>query len=213
MRRDEKTMEEIRELSSKYGGRFDGVVQFKNFDTGEIVFNLYVTVDPENLVDVTPMLYSDVPEEDARAELDAGAFYDLILFEERDIRGAELESPPWAEKPRMSTISKLTNGVKGWLKGRKLMNSLKVYPESAEGDMKIFLKHFFEGMMGGGDDRNGPREGPGGCTSEKECREYCSDPDNREECEQFGEERRPEAWESKEVLTGEIILERQTKNL
>lgn len=59
-------------------------------------------------------------------------------------------------------------------------------------------------------------EGPGGCSSEQECREYCSDPDNMEECRQFGRQERlsvPSQEESSENGEQETRqqIEQQTK--
>ncbi len=59
-------------------------------------------------------------------------------------------------------------------------------------------------------------EGPGGCSSEQECREYCSDPDNSEECGQFGGKERPAVpleEESQEGIEQEIKarIEQETK--
>ncbi|MFH1290326.1 MAG: hypothetical protein ABIH92_02865 [Nanoarchaeota archaeon] len=181
MRGEEDTMEWIKEVSEKYGGSFDVVVQFKDYEAtseGEVVFNLYTKIDEVNLIDVTPMLYSEVPEEDARAELDFEKLYDIIEAEEK-MRGAELESPPWDIKPRKGAIKGVTDGVKMWWKGRALFNSVKYYPDSAEGDMKVFLREFFEGMMGGSGDDKDMNEGD------------------------FEEGEEP--WEEKGVITGEVI--------
>src|SRR3989344_2099825 len=186
MRRDEGGMKMIRELSEKYGGSFDGVVQFKDYETDEVVFNLYVKIDEEDLVSVEPMLYSEVPSEDARAELDFEILYDIIYTSEKEMRGIQTESPPW-DKEKFEPVKKIkevTNGAKMWGKARQLISSAKYYPESAEEDMSFFMKEMFKGMFGGG-------PGEGG---------------SPEEMEEEGFEGGGDIFEDKEVVTGEVIL-------
>ena len=193
------------------GGFFAGFIQFKDYSTNEVVFNLYLKIDEEDLVSVEPMLYSEVPSEDARVELDFEILYDIIYTSEKEMRGIQTESPPWDKRKfePVKKIKEVATGAKMWLKGRQLMSSAKYYPESAEKDMDFFMKEMFSEMFGGpggGPGDKGMKEGPGGCTSEEECREYCENPENREECMKFSD-KKPESWEDKEIITGEVIRE------
>ena len=188
MRRDKGFMESLNEITSKYGESFDSVIQFKDFEKDEVVFNLYVKMDKENLISVEPMLYSEVPSEDARVELDFEILYDIIYTSEKEMRGIETESPPWDKKKfePVKKIKEITTGTKMWFKVRDLMGSAKYYPESAEKEMKPFVKDMLGGMFGG-------PGGPGGPE------------DEMSEKGDSGEEKG--IWESKEVITGEVILE------
>jgi len=87
------------------------------------------------------------------------------------------------------------------------MNSAVTTPESANSDAKFFVRNFFDVVMGGNDDDRNERGGPGGCQSEEECEEYCSEQENRKECEQFRDEELPEGFEDKRSLTGEVVKE------
>ena len=183
MRKDEGAMEMIREISGKYGGSFDGVIQFKDYSTDEVVLNIYVKIDEENLISAEPMLYNEVPSEDARVELDFEILYDIIYTSEKEMRGIQTESPPWDRKKfePVKKIKEVTNGAKMWLKGRQLMSSAKYYPESAEEDMSFFMKEMLNGMFGGPGEDEPPEE--------------------MEENDDDGKG----VWEDKKVITGEVI--------
>ena len=209
IRNDPGEMEDLREVMEKYGGSFEGAVQFLDYETGENVFNLYVEINEEELINTEPMLPEEMPELDARVELDFEKLYDIIYISEKEIMGIEVESPPWDRKPRKlgDRIKGAVSGAKMWLKMRSLMNSAEYYPASSEKEMKMFLKDFFGGMMGGPDGPPGDedeQEGPGGCTTEEECKEYCENPENKEECMQFSD-KTPEGWEDRKVMTGEVV--------
>jgi len=214
-------LEDIREFNDKYGEHV--VVQFIDFETNEVAFNIYTRVNEEEIIYFEPMLPSDNPAEDVRIELDVEKMLDIVEFMESG--HVELESPPWSPKRRIGTVEGFTDGVQIFFKFRSLMNSARVFPESAEPAGKFFMRDFFSIIMGDegddrgrGGDRGGDgddfegdfskgREGPGGCQDEEECREYCEE--NPRECEQFGggNEGRdlPEGWEPKGVITGEVV--------
>ncbi len=73
------------------------------------------------------------------------------------MRGADLESPPWDNKPRHGAIKGFMNGIKMYFKVRSLINSIEVTPESAEDDVKDIMKSFLK-TMGDKEDRGGGRE-------------------------------------------------------
>jgi len=213
-------LEDIREFNDRYGEHV--VVQFVDFETNEVAFNIYTRVNEDEILYFEPMLPSDNPAEDVRIELDVEKMLDIVEFMESD--RVELESPPWSPKPRVKFVTGIVDGVQMFFKFRALMNSARVYPESAEPAAGFYMRDFFSIIMGDdgddrgrGGDRDGDRddfegefgegrEGPGGCQDEEECREYCEE--NPRECEQFGggEGRDlPEGWELKGVITGEIV--------
>jgi hypothetical protein len=182
LRQDEEFMDKLRDVTEAYGGNVDVVVQFKDYTTEEVVFNLYVQINEEDIMKMEPMLPSENPGEDIRIEVDFDLIYELIYDMESEMRGEEIESPPW-DRRGLQPVQKLkefTNGIKMYFKIRSIMNSAKIYPADAEGDAKDLFKIFFGMMMEG--DRKGP---PG---------------------EEEVEDKTPENWEDKEVLTGEVIL-------
>jgi len=148
MRRDEGLMEEIREISEKYNGNLDAVIQFKDYETDEVVFNVYARINEKEIISIEPMLPEEVPAEDVRVEIDFEKIYDLIYTAE-EMNGAQLESPPWDRKSRTGMIKGVTNKVKMYFKMRSVMKSMKFYPAESEDDME-FLVEFFIDSMGGG---------------------------------------------------------------
>ena len=152
-----------------------------------------------------PMLPSEIPAEDVKIELDVEKFLDIIEYEESG--RVELESPPWSPRPRVGFVKDVTGNVRVFFMFMSLISSARVTPESSDGVTKPFMRDFFSIIMGGDEEREEDMRGPGGCTEEEECREYCEDPENREECMQFRDRELPEDWENREVLTGEVIKE------
>ncbi|MBI5803718.1 hypothetical protein HY450_00575 [Candidatus Pacearchaeota archaeon] len=205
LREDEEFMRAVREFNDRYGENF--VLQLKDFETGEIVFNVYGQINEKELMYFEPMPPAGNPGENVKVELDVDKLLNIVSEEQRRV---ELESPPWDRKPREGNfVKRTTDGVKMYIMFRSLMNSAVVTPENAESHAKFFTRQFFERVMGDGEHENEEgREGPGGCKNEEECREYCENPDNRKECSQFRddfEEDTPSGWEDKESLTGEVV--------
>ena len=124
----------------------------------------------------------EVPEKDITIELDFDKIYDLILFTEKEMRGAELESPPWDRKPRSSFVKGIIDGVKIWFKVRDIANSAKVSPESAKGDAMDLFQTFFK-MFQQGDGQ---------------------EPENEQGQE---EQKADEIWETNEEITGNMIMD------
>ncbi len=160
IKQDKKFMAQIIKVSEKYGGEINAVVQFKDLEKDEIVFNLYARVNPEVIMELEPMPYSEVPSEDFRIEIDFDKVYDMILTTEKEMQAERLESPPWDQKKvkPVQKVKEIKDGVQIYFKMRSIINSANVYPENAESDAKDLFKLFFK-MMQQGDDRRGPSEG------------------------------------------------------
>jgi hypothetical protein len=158
IKQDKKFMKMIREISQAYGGNVDAAVQFKDYETQEVVFNLYVQVNEEDIMKMEPMLPEEMPEKDITIEIDFEEIYEMIYDMEKEMRGEETESPPWDRKPRIGMVKGMTNGIKMWFKIRKIMNSAKVYPEESEKDVKTLFKAFLKMMMEGGGPEGPPEE-------------------------------------------------------
>ena len=131
-------------IADQYNGNANGVLQI--VDGEEIVFNLYIQVNEQDLMEIKPMLPEEVPSQDITVKMEFAKLYDLINFEEKEMRGAELESPPWDKKPRHGKIKGMTNGIKSYLKVRSLMNSAEVTPDSVKGDVEKLMKAMLKGM-------------------------------------------------------------------
>ena len=182
---DEGLMKDIAKLVAEYDGNVDVVVRFVDFETNELVFNLYVQINEDDIFKMEPMLAEEVPAEDVRIEVDFEKIYDLIRTGEEDMRGVEVASPPWDEKERfIPRIKDITNGIKMYFKIQGIMNSATITPNSAKGDAKKLFKMFFRMQM----DDGGPGPGMG-----------------YEEEDEEKEGGQGEVWEDKEVITGEAI--------
>ena len=178
-------MEKIREVSQKYDGNLDAVIQFKEGD--EVVFNLYAQVNEQDILKLEPMLPEEVPAQDVKAEIDFQQIYEMIYDQEKDVSGQRTESPPWDQKMQpIQAVKNMVNGVKSYFKMRSIMNSVKFTPEESGKDMKKLFKSFFSMMMRGGGETGGGQNG-----------------DEKEPEAGVSEE---EVWAGVEVVTGQIIL-------
>ena len=187
---DEKFMEKISEISEKYGGELITAVQFKDFDTNEIVFNVEVKVSPEDILAMEPKLPEEISEKDVTMTINFNEVYELIKISEKDMRGSETEYPPWDRKPVVrSSVNEFVNGIKMFFKVRKIINNAEIQPSEAEKDIRKMTKEFFSMMMkSDGDNRNEP--------TEQELKEI-----NKE----FNDGELKDFWDSKEQITGEVI--------
>ncbi len=185
LNQDKNFMKKIKTISEKYGGNLDAVVQFKNYETNEVVFNLHVQVNEEDILKMKPMLPEEAPAEDVKAEIDFELIYDMIYSQEKEMAGERTESPPWDRRIQpVQKIKETVNGVKMYFKVRKIMSSAKITPESAEDDVKSLFKTFFN-MMGKAERGKNQEE-------ENVINENVKDIEN-------------EVLEPKEKITGEIV--------
>jgi hypothetical protein len=163
VRNDEKAMERIREAVENYGGSLDFVIQFKDYETNEIVFNMYAKINEKVIMEITPILPSEVEQKDATVEMDFALLYDMIYTMEKDTMGDRLESPPWDRKMRpIQKIKDAGNGIKMWNKMRKLKNSAIITPKGSEKELEKFAEWVIENAMG---------KGPGGQEKDMEIKE------------------------------------------
>jgi hypothetical protein len=151
MREDEDFMKLIRKISDEYAGNADIAFQVVDKESEEVVFNLHVQINEENIIEMVPMLPKELPAQDITVQLDFEKLYDLINFGEKEMRGAELESPPWDHQPRSGAIKGIVNGINMYLKVRSLINSADVTPSSERKEVKDVMK-FLMNMMGDKED-------------------------------------------------------------
>ncbi|MFH1310787.1 MAG: hypothetical protein ABIH65_00070 [Nanoarchaeota archaeon] len=184
IKNDEKAMKRIKEISEEYDGNFDLVIQFKDYQTGEIVFNIYAQINEKDIMKIESMLPSEVGQVDATVEMDFDLLYDMIFVSEKDMREDWIESPPWDRKIKpVQKMKEIGNGIKMWNKMRSLKNSAIITPDKNKGEIEEITGWIMENVMGGGPE--GPDEKKEDFEGDK------------------GEEKG--VWESKEKLTGEII--------
>ncbi len=160
---DDGILDDIKKFNNEFGD--DLVIQFKDFNTGEVVFNIYVRINEEEIMYFKPMLYSEVPAEDVKVELDIDKLLAIVEYEERD--RVRLESPPWDKKSEFGLVEKVVDSVEMYFMFKDLLNSAVVSPPSAESDAKHFTRRFFEFAMGDGDKEGGEMEGEGFDDEEK----------------------------------------------
>ena len=191
IKQDEKFMKQIREISEKYNG-LDISIQFKDYETNEVVFNLYAQVNENDILKIEPMLPEEIKQEDAKVEIDFKIIYDMIYEMEKEMRGERIESPPWDKQMKpVQKIKEITEGVKMFFKIRKIMNSAKISPAESEKDVRNLFKEFMSMIMKGGE--GGGKQGK---------------PDNQGEDNKGGDSKgvKEDVWKSKEAITGEVIL-------
>ena len=143
LREDEEFMDRIRSFNEN-GENL--VIQFKDFDTNEVVFNIYMRINEQELIYFEPMPPSEIPAEDVKVELDINKLLDIIEYSETG--RVELESPPWDRQPRVGTIKNVIDSARMFFMFRSLMNSAVVTPQSAKEDSLFFVRNFFEVVMG-----------------------------------------------------------------
>ncbi|MFH1365320.1 MAG: hypothetical protein ABIH28_01935, partial [archaeon] len=173
IKQDNKLMKNIRKLSEKYNGNLDFVIQFKDYESNEVVFNVYSQINEKDIMKAEPMPVSENPVEDVRVELDFAIMHEIIFDMEKEMRGEMIESPPWDRKlTPIQKVKEVVSGAKMYLNMRKLVNSAKYYPEDSQKDVEGMFKFFFEGMMGGDDRRS---KDIGDEDREKESSEFSSE--------------------------------------
>ncbi|MFH1307670.1 MAG: hypothetical protein ABIH72_02355 [archaeon] len=201
IKQDEGFMKKIRKATEDYNGEVSAVVRFIDYDTNEVVFNVYAKINEEDIFIAKPMLPEQVPKEDVRIELDFADLYDLIYMEEKEMQGTRLERPPWDSNKGdvKESFNNVKNGVKMYFKVRSMISDAKVTPESSESEAKSLMKAFVF-KMGDLDEDKPECEG--------------------EECDEMKQDYMESMLEdegsigtgnailsSKKVLTGEVILE------
>ena len=158
IKQNQAFMNKITEISRKYNGNFDLVVQLKNFETNEIVYNIYAQVNEDDIIKMQPMLPDQIPSEDARIEINFQDVYDVIYSIQSEMQGERIESPPWDRKSQGGGIKGITNGINMYFKVRDILNSAEVYPEESEKDVRDLVKTFLKMMMQEGGDNSGEKQ-------------------------------------------------------
>ena len=181
IRQDNDFMNKIKKLSEKYGGSFDGSIQIMDSESEVVIFNIYVEINEEDIIKITPMLPEETPERDATMKIDFEKIYDIIDIEEKEMQSTRVESPPWAPKKIKPTqkVKEVVSGVKMYFKVRSMVSSAEVEPSSAKDDVKSIFGDVMKMMMG--------------------------EPDGEPEREEEPSEEEITSWESKESLTGNVI--------
>ena len=172
IKQDRGLMGLIKGMSEKYNGNVDVSVQFKDYNTSETVFNIYVQINENDIIKMKPMLLEEMPEQDVNIEIDFEKVYELISESEKEMGGERIESPPWDKKfSPMGKVKEIKNGVEMYFKVKGIINSATITPESSEKDAKKLINEFFsmmmkEGMNGDKQEDNQGQEGQGKSNSD-----------------------------------------------
>ena len=143
IRKDTEFMNEIKSISSKYGGSLKMLIQFKD-KNDEIAYNFYATIDEKNILKITPLPIDESPAEvNMIIKVNFEKLYDLLYTIEKNLIGDEIESPTWNEKRNLFSMMQGTVNKMGVsLKINSLINSLEVSPSQSEADAKNIFKKF-----------------------------------------------------------------------
>src|SRR3989339_813246 len=187
IKQNEKFMNDLIKISDKYGGNLGANVNFVDPETDELVFNIYAQINKDDIIKMKPMLPEEASEEDVRVKINFDLVYEMIETSEKEMRGAEIQSPPWDERPKkVGVVKEVTDGIKMFFKIRKIINSAEYYPESAKKDAEKLFTSFFKMMISMGSDDE--KRGNEGDLSEDKIDEENNEP-----------------WKEKESVTGESV--------
>jgi len=160
LRDSKKFMKRIKKVAERYNGNARAVFQLidKKADD-EVVFNLYMQLNEEEIIEMEPMLPEDNPEYDVKIELSYDKVFNFIHSIEKSERKSYIETPPWAERKKgvVGGVKDMVNGVKMYFKMRSIIRSAKVTPKSDRKDVRSLATSFFK--IVGGDKGHGG--GPG----------------------------------------------------
>lgn len=148
MKQDEEFMNFIRELSDEYGGQLDFVGTI--VDNGERLYQIHVKVNPDDVIVMSPTF--DMPEEvDVKVDVDFDFLYGMIMTSEKEMRGEEVEVPPWERKQR-GGIKEIGTNVKMFTKVTGAIASGDIKIDSKAGTIKTLsqIKRFMD-FMGEGE--------------------------------------------------------------
>jgi len=138
----------IEKMSEKYKGAVDMVVQLKDYTTNEVIFNLYVSVNENDIIKMKPMSPEEVPQEDIKIEIDFEKIYDMIHATQKDVEGERIESPPWAKATSIGTkLNEVKDGIGIYFKVKDILDSATITPAGSEKDVRKLLNKFFLMMM------------------------------------------------------------------
>ncbi|MFH1409789.1 MAG: hypothetical protein ABIH34_07795, partial [Nanoarchaeota archaeon] len=145
MRKQEELMDRINDLSDKYGGSADFLIEAD--DDGDVFYRMVMIVNPDDVIKMQ-VINDQNPyagEPDVTVKIDFDFLYGMIKDGEED---AQIESPPWARQPR-SAVKDVVNNGKAFAKvsGAIVSGNIKVSPIKEVPTVLSFLK-----MMAGGKD-------------------------------------------------------------
>ncbi len=184
IREDEGFMSQFNEILESYGGDVSATLQLVNYETDEIVFNIFIEMNNEDIMKMTPMLPEEVTEKDIEIKVDFEKVFEMIQQGEQGTREIRIESPPWDKNKRpVQKIKEIVNGIEMWFKMRALINSAEVFPAESEDDVKDFGKEVLFRILSDDDRR---------------------DEEQMDEEDDLGEEKG--VWEDDKTITGEVVI-------
>lgn len=143
IREDRRLMRIIDSVVDKHQGNMNLVFQIVDFSNKEIIFNLYVQINENDLIKIEPMPPEEVPSKDVTVKIDFEEIYEFIYFQETNMKGEMLESPPWDRRIQpIGRVKDMVNGVRMYFRLRRLINSAEITPSESEKDIKSLIRRF-----------------------------------------------------------------------
>jgi hypothetical protein len=145
LKQDKDFMDNIKSFKGK--GYSNLALQFVDFDTKEVYYNLLIRINDKDLMYFEPMPVSQLPADYVGAQLDVNKLIEIIEFEEKG--KVELQSPPWDQRPREEFVKGVVDNVRMYFKFNSFMNTLKVSESKVNSESKFFVQKFFDLLMKG----------------------------------------------------------------
>ncbi len=136
--------EEFRKILDEFDGSIKVLLQIE--DNDEIIYKALATLDDEVIFDlkVGEDITLTEDETDITMTIDLEWLYEMVSTSEKDMRGEELESPPWDRKPRMGAFKQMAGNIK---MGSKFVGGLTTGKVKVKPMGKAFkLMGFFRDM-------------------------------------------------------------------
>jgi hypothetical protein len=149
IKNNKRFMKTFRKIIEEYGDNLDVAVEFKDYETEEIIFNLHVQLNEKDIMLIEPMLPSEVPSKDITITLDFDELYKIIHKAEKDMSGERIEAPEWARRPikPIDKINEIKNGILIATKIRGMINDAEITPKEARKDVRKFTNAVFVMMI------------------------------------------------------------------
>lgn len=155
LKQDKNFMKTIKSVSDKYNGEMNGVIQIKNKENNEVVFNLFVKVNENDIFKIEPMPVEEVPKQDVKLTLDFDKLYSFMYTVQKEVEANNLRTPEWGKSQGIGkTVTQVVDGMKIVFKVMDFLNSAEVEPKSARKDINALTKTFIWTMLKHSGDNN-----------------------------------------------------------
>ncbi|MBU0530455.1 MAG: hypothetical protein KKC05_02175, partial [Nanoarchaeota archaeon] len=158
MRNNPEVVSIVNDYSQRYGGEAKFIMNLRDGD--ETVFRAYIKMNPNTMVEAKTVPLDFYEEDiDATLTMDFEFFYNMIVTQERSMRGGHIEKPPWAEGVDISeSLGGFVNGINMWfmIQGGISSGQITSDPPGSLNDVLRTLQF----VMGDPEDSGPSGEGP-----------------------------------------------------